>query len=47
MCVVNIILPQALNSVKIFESETRAKDKDSENDERLGMTAGQGLLYTG
>lgn len=34
-----------LIALKISESETRAKDKNSD-DERAGKTSGQGLLYT-
>jgi hypothetical protein len=33
-------------SLRISESETRAKNKNSEDNERVGKTAGQGLLYT-
>jgi hypothetical protein len=33
-------------AVKISESETAATDKNSEDEERAGKTAGQGLLYT-
>jgi hypothetical protein len=37
---------QALNSYKTPESETGAKDKNSEYDERVRTTTGQGLFYT-
>jgi hypothetical protein len=34
-----------LIALKTSESETGAKDKNSEDDKRVGKTAGQGLLY--
>jgi hypothetical protein len=35
-----------LIALKITESETGAKDRDSEGGERVEKTTGQGLLYT-
>jgi hypothetical protein len=37
---------QALNSLKTSESETRAKYKNSLDDERVEKTTGEGLLCT-
>jgi hypothetical protein len=34
-----------LTALKTSESETGAKDKNSEDNERVGKTTGQGLLY--
>jgi hypothetical protein len=35
-----------LIALKPSESETGAKDKNSEDDEKVGKTAEQGLFYT-
>jgi hypothetical protein len=35
-----------LTALKISESETGAKDKNSEDDESVGETTGKGLLCT-
>jgi hypothetical protein len=37
---------QALNNFKPTELEAEAKDKNLDGDERVGKTAGQGLLHT-